>query len=51
MASRAVLTYDDYAALPNDGKRDELHEGKLCPIPTPTVHHQQILGNLGHGRE
>jgi hypothetical protein len=29
MTSRIVLTYEDYAALPGDGKRYELHEGEL----------------------
>jgi Uma2 family endonuclease len=40
------LTYDDYAAMPNDGKRYELHEGELSVIPTPTTLHQETLGNL-----
>ena len=29
MSSRIILTYEDYAALPDDGKRYELHEGEL----------------------
>jgi hypothetical protein len=33
MSSRIILTYEDYAALPNDGKRYELHEGELSVTP------------------
>ena len=29
MATRAVLTYGDYAALPDDGRHYELHRGEL----------------------
>jgi len=29
MTTRVVLTYRDYAALPNDGRRYEIHEGEL----------------------
>jgi Uma2 family endonuclease len=43
MTSRIVLTYEDYAALPNDGKRHELHEGELSVTPTPGTWHQQVL--------
>ena len=32
--TRAVLTYDDFAPLPNDGKRYELHEGELSVSPS-----------------
>ena len=46
MSSRIVLTYDDYASWPDDGKRYELHEGELSIIPTPTTVHQETLGNL-----
>jgi hypothetical protein len=35
MATRIVLTYADYAAIPNDGKRYELHEGDLSVTPAP----------------
>jgi hypothetical protein len=30
--TRIVLTDEDYAALPNDGKRYELHDGVLPPF-------------------
>ena len=26
---RTVLTYEDYAALPDDGRRYEIHDGEL----------------------
>ena len=46
MTSRIALTYEDYAALPYDGKRYELHEGELSPMGAPSVRHQLIIGNL-----
>ena len=46
MTSRIVLTYEDYAALPHDGKRYELHEGELVQMGAPNVRHQLIIGNL-----
>jgi Uma2 family endonuclease len=46
MATRIVLTYDDLAAFPPDGKRYELHEGELYVTPAPRPRHQQVVGNL-----
>ena len=46
MTSRIVLTYEDYATLPNDGKRYELHEGELSLMGAPSARHQLIIGNL-----
>lgn len=46
MTSRIVLTYEDYAALPHDGKRYELHEGELSLMGAPSVRHQLVIGNL-----
>jgi Uma2 family endonuclease len=46
MATRIVLTYADYAAIPNDGKRYELHEGELSVTPAPSPQRQQVIGNL-----
>ena len=43
---RPVLTYEDYAALPDDGRRYEIHEGDLSVTPAPGTPHQQISGNL-----
>ena len=47
MPMRAVLTYSDYAALPDDGRRNELHWGELSLIPTPGTRHQRTLLALG----
>jgi hypothetical protein len=30
MATRVTLTYVDYAAIPSDGRRYEVHEGELA---------------------
>ena len=32
MPTRALLTYSDYAALPDDGRRYELRHGELSEI-------------------
>ena len=32
-AGRIVLTYEDYCALPNDGRRYEILEGELAVTP------------------
>ena len=44
---RAVLTYEDYAALPDNGLRYEVHEGDLSVTPSPGTPHQEISANLG----
>src|SRR2546428_12135130 len=44
--TKIVLTYEDFATLPDDGKRYELHEGELSVSPAPTPRHQRIIGNL-----
>ncbi len=36
------LTYADYAALPDDGKRYQLVEGELVVTPAPTPWHQRL---------
>jgi Uma2 family endonuclease len=38
--ARIVLTYRDYAALPNDGRRYEIHEGELSVTAGPGSRHQ-----------
>jgi Uma2 family endonuclease len=43
-----VLTYKDYAALPADGRRYEIHAGELSVTPAPSPRHQRILGRLNH---
>lgn len=37
-------TYDDYAALPDDGNRYEIIAGVLYMSPAPTWSHQDIVG-------
>jgi len=46
MSAKTVLTYADYAALPDDGKRYELLDGELFVMPSPSGWHQVILANL-----
>ena len=45
-AGEIILTYDDYAALPNDGKRYEIIEGDIFVSPAPRPKHQKAIGNL-----
>jgi Uma2 family endonuclease len=40
------LTYDDYAKLPNDGKRYEIVEGEIFVSPAPQTKHERIQMNL-----
>src|SRR5262245_12270319 len=44
--TRIVLSYTDLAALPNDGRRYELHEGELSMAAAPSPVHQEVLLNL-----
>ena len=44
--TRNVLTYEDYAALPADGRRYEIHEGELSGTPAPGTRHQEVKANL-----
>ncbi len=47
MAERnVVLTYADYAALPADGRRYEIHDGELSVTPAPSPQHQMITRDL-----
>jgi Uma2 family endonuclease len=46
MSLRTILTYEDYAALPADGRRYELHEGEIFVTPAPSPLHQQVIRNL-----
>jgi len=43
VAARTLLTYADYAALPDDMRRYELHEGDLFMTPAPGTAHQRVL--------
>ena len=36
------LTYADYAALPDDGRRYQLVEGELVVTPAPNAWHQRL---------
>lgn len=33
----ALLTYQDYVALPADGRRYEIHDGELSVTPAPNL--------------
>jgi Uma2 family endonuclease len=49
MAVRVIpvkLTYRDYVTWPDDGRRYELYEGEAYMVPSPSVKHQRISGNL-----
>ncbi|PYM23342.1 MAG: hypothetical protein DMD78_12140 [Candidatus Rokuibacteriota bacterium] len=40
--SRVALTYRDYAALPDDGRRYQLLDGELFVTAAPATRHQMI---------
>ena len=42
------LTYADYAALPDDGRRYELIDGELFEIAAPSTRHQDLVLRLGY---
>ena len=46
MTARIALTYRDYEALPDDGKRYEIHDGELSVTPAPTSDHQIVSVRL-----
>jgi Uma2 family endonuclease len=46
MSPKSALTYRDYEALPNDGRRYEIHDGELCVTPAPSLEHQIISARL-----
>ncbi len=43
---RVVLTYQDYLAMPDDGRRYEILDGEVAVTATPATPHQLIVGNL-----
>jgi Uma2 family endonuclease len=45
---RQRLTYEDYAALPDDGLRRQLIDGELIVTPSPNLRHQDIAGTIYH---
>jgi Uma2 family endonuclease len=46
MTRQTTLTYRDYEALPDDGRRYEIHDGELSVTPAPTPQHQLVSGAL-----
>ena len=46
MSPKSAFTYRDYEALPNDGRRYEIHDGDLCATPAPSLEHQIISARL-----
>lgn len=46
VAERIKLTYEDFCALPDDGKRYEILDGDLYMSPSPNTVHQRIVGRL-----
>ncbi len=42
-SSARLLTYADYAAMPDDGKRYELIDGTLFEMSAPTISHQAVI--------
>jgi Uma2 family endonuclease len=40
------MTYRDYEALPDDGRRYEIHDGELSVTPSPSLEHQIISARL-----
>jgi len=46
MSPKSAFTYRDYEALPNDGRRYEIHDGELCVTPSPSLAHQIVSARL-----
>jgi Uma2 family endonuclease len=46
--TQGLWTYDDYAALPEDGQRYEIVNGVLVMAPAPSPEHQAIVVRLAH---
>ena len=44
--TKVALTYRDYTALPDDGKRYELYDGELVEATSPTLRHQRAVRHL-----
>lgn len=40
------LTYEDYALIPDDGRRHEIIDGDEVVSPSPRTQHQRVVGNL-----
>jgi Uma2 family endonuclease len=46
MATVTKLTYDDYVAMPDDGRRHEIVDGDDSVLPWPSTPHQRVSLNL-----
>jgi Uma2 family endonuclease len=46
--AQGCWTYEDYAALPDDGRRYEIIDGVLYLMPAPTPRHQSVLSWFVH---
>jgi Uma2 family endonuclease len=44
--TRVALTYREYAALPDDGRRYEIHDGELSATAAPGMSHQEVSRRL-----
>ena len=51
MTAVNLLTYDDYVALPNDGKRYEILDGELFVTAAPSRNHQRVVLTLAMSLE
>jgi len=45
-AGHILVTYEDYCALPSDGRRYEVLEGVLRVTPSPSTKHQRVSRRL-----
>lgn len=46
LSQEKVWTYEDYCALPDDGNRYEVINGRLYMSPSPTPEHQELSSRL-----
>ena len=46
VAPDRLLTYEDYAAFPDDGIRREIVNGEVYELSAPKVRHQRLVGRL-----
>ena len=46
MTPRTLLSFEDFAALPNDGTKHELNEGVLLTMPPPKPRHGDCQARL-----
>ncbi len=44
----ALLTYEDYFRIPEDGNRYEVIDGVLTMCPSPVLRHQRISNNVSY---